>query len=111
MKPPPEYVEILKQFDGLVVEGGFLYSTKPNTLVGGEGYTLEFVEMNLLSRDAEGMEDFLFFGDSDQDMYVLNIPVCSYEVRDKQAFDNVYEDFQDFSSLFEYMVDLMASRA
>ncbi|MFJ3485593.1 YrhA family protein [Pseudomonas sp. NPDC090202] len=108
--PPPDYLEILKWFDGVVVEGVFLYSTNPIPLLGGEGYSPGAVEMNLLSREVAGMENFFFFGDSDQDVYVLNIPKGTYEVRDKQAFDNVYEEFHDFLSLFEYMVDLMANR-
>ncbi|MNY79568.1 hypothetical protein D3C86_2202500 [compost metagenome] len=56
------------------------------------------------------MEDFLFLGDSDQDVYVLSIIEGKYQVRDKQAFDNVYEEFDSFSKLFEYMVDLMVGR-
>ena len=51
-----------------------------------------------------------FFGDSDQDVYVLDIASNSYQVRDKQAFDNVYEEFDSFLGLFEYMVGLMLER-
>jgi hypothetical protein len=108
--PPDEYLDILTQFNGVVVEGVFLYSTEPIKLVGSDGYSLDFIEMNLLSREVSGMEDFLFLGDSDQDVYVLSIIEGKYQVRDKQAFDNVYEEFDSFSKLFEYMVDLMVGR-
>jgi len=71
---------------------------------------LDFVEMNVLSRELEWMQEYVVFGDSDQDEYVLDIANNSYQVRDKQAFDNVYEEFDSFLGLFEYMVDLMLER-
>ena len=108
--PPNEYLDILTQLNGVVVEGVFLYSTKPIKLVGSDGYSLDFIEMNLISRDVSGMEDFLFLGDSDQDVYIFSIIEGKYQVRDKQAFDNVCEEFDSFSKLFEYMVDLMVGR-
>jgi hypothetical protein len=108
--PPIDYLEILKRFDGLVIEGVFLYSTKPKKLVGGSGYSLAFIEMNKLLREIKWMDQYILFGDSDQDAYVLDLAEGRYQVRDKQAFDNVYEEFERFSSLLEYMMNLMASR-
>lgn len=108
--PPSDYLEILKRFDGLVVEGVFLYSTKPKKLVDGNGDSLALIEMNKLSREIEWMDRYVLFGDSDQDVYVLDLADARYQVRDKQAFDNVYEEFDSFSGLLEYMVDLMVSR-
>jgi hypothetical protein len=34
--------------------------------------------------------------DSDQDAYVLDLAEGRYQARDKQAFDNVYEEFESF---------------
>ena len=56
------------------------------------------------------MDQYVLFGDSDQDAYALDPAEGRYQVRDKQAFDNVYEEFDSFSSLLEYMVELMVSR-
>ncbi|MBF7142716.1 MULTISPECIES: YrhA family protein [Pseudomonas] len=108
--PPDQYLYFLNKFDGLVVEGVFLYSTRPIKIIGCSGHSLEFVEMNVLSRDLEWMNEFVVFGDSDQDEYVLDVASNIYQVRDKQAFDNVYEEFDSFSGLFEHMVDLMLFR-
>jgi len=108
--PPDQYLYFLNKFDGLVVEGVFLYSTRPIKINGGSGSSLDFVEMNVLSRELEWMQEYVVFGDSDQDEYVLDIANNSYQVRDKQAFDNVYEEFDSFLGLFEYMVGLMLER-
>lgn len=109
-RPPSEYLEVLKRFDGMVVEGVFLYSTTSRSLAGTKSFTLDFLEMNMLSREDDFMTNFLFFGDSDQDVYVFDILAGEYQVRDKQAFDNVYEQFYSFSGLLAHMVDLMLSR-
>ena len=110
LTPPDQYLFFLRKFDGLVVEGVFLYSTRSIEIAGDNGCSLDFVEMNVLSRELEWMNAYVFFGDSDQDVYVLDIASNSYQVRDKQAFDNVYEEFDSFLGLFEYMVDLMLDR-
>ncbi|GBH20601.1 tRNA(His) 5'-end guanylyltransferase [Pseudomonas syringae pv. actinidiae] len=56
------------------------------------------------------MNEFLFFGDSDQDEYVLEKATKKYQVRDKQAFSNVYEEFTDFDGILEFMLDMMIRR-
>jgi hypothetical protein len=63
---------------------------------GSTGETFAFIEMNILSRDLDEMNCFLVFGDSDQDEYVLELSSGKYQVRDKQAFDNLYEEFSHF---------------
>jgi len=42
------------------------------------------------------MDQYILFGDSDQDAYVLDLAEGRYQVRDKQAFDNVCEEFESF---------------
>ncbi|MEQ4283580.1 YrhA family protein [Pseudomonas syringae] len=108
--PIEEYLNILKKHNGMVVEGVFLYSTKPIKYIESDGYCLEFIEMNLLSRELEWKDQFIIFGDSDQDEYVLDLSANRYQVRDKQAFSNIYEEYETFIELFEYMLDLMISR-
>ncbi|ATV20796.1 hypothetical protein CFN58_13330 [Pseudomonas avellanae] len=108
--PPEHYLKTLEQHNGIVVEGVFLYSTKPIKYKESDGCCLEFIDMNLLSRELKWKDTFIIFGDSDQDEYVLDLAAKRYQVRDKQAFDNIYEEYETFSELFEYMLDLMISR-
>ncbi|KPX75876.1 YrhA family protein [Pseudomonas syringae group genomosp. 3] len=108
--PPEDYLKVLEQHNGIVVEGVFLYSTKPIKYTESDGYCLELIDMNLLSRELKWKDTFIIFGDSDQDEYVLDLAAKRYQVRDKQAFDNIYEEYETFSELFEYMLDLMISR-
>ncbi|AKT32869.1 YrhA family protein [Pseudomonas syringae pv. actinidiae] len=108
--PPEDYLKVLEQHNGIVVEGVFLYSTTPIKYTDSDGYCLEFIDMNLLSRELKWKDTFIIFGDSDQDEYVLDLTAARYQVRDKQAFDNVYEEFGTFTGLLEYMLDLMIGR-
>lgn len=108
--PPEDYLKVLEQHNGIVVEGVFLYSTTPIKYTDSDGYRLEFIDMNLLSRELKWKDTFIIFGDSDQDEYVLDLTAARYQVRDKQAFDNVYEEFGTFTGLLEYMLDLMIGR-
>jgi hypothetical protein len=57
------------------------------------------------------MKEFLVFGDSDQDEYVLELSSQKYQVRDKQAIDNVFEEFASFDELLEFMLDLIIQRS
>ncbi|QJI39396.1 hypothetical protein HKK52_00040 [Pseudomonas sp. ADAK2] len=57
------------------------------------------------------MEAFLVFGESDQDEYVLDVANDSYQVGDKQAIDNVFEEFDTFDGLLGFMLDLIIERA
>jgi len=109
-EPPQDYLEFLKIHNGLTVEGVFVYSTKRLPIVGSTATTLAFVEMNVISRDVEELRGFLVFGDSDQDEYVLDLSTGMYQVRDKQAFDNVYEDFKCFDDLLLFMLDMALRR-
>ncbi|KPX17610.1 hypothetical protein ALQ08_02190 [Pseudomonas syringae pv. delphinii] len=107
---PEEYAQFLRLHNGMTIEGVFVYSTQRLPISGSSGKTLAFVEMNQFSRDLEGMNEFLFFGDSDQDEYVLEKATKKYQVRDKQAFSNVYEEFTDFDGILEFMLDMMIRR-
>ncbi len=108
--PPDEYIDFLKVHNGFTVEGVFLYSTARQPISDSTGKTLAFIEMNVLSRDLEEMNGFLVFGDSDQDEYVLELSSGRYQVRDKQAFDNIYEEFDRFYGLLEFMLDMVLRR-
>ncbi len=108
---PKQYLDFLGVYDGLMSGGVCLYSSRPHTFREGEGYSHALVEHNLIARDLEVMSGFLIFGESDTDIYVLDVASQTFQVRDRQAIDNVFEEFQCFDELLEFMIDLIISRA
>jgi hypothetical protein len=107
---PDQYLEFLKAHDGLVSSGVFIYSSRPHKYSDSDGFSHAFIEQNLIARDLEFMEAFLIFGESDQDEYVLDIASNKYQVRDKQAIDNIFEEFETFDGLLGFMLDLIIER-
>ncbi|MGF6393748.1 YrhA family protein [Pseudomonas plecoglossicida] len=108
---PSEYLDFLRTFNGLVACGVFVYSSRSRVIPGGDTLSPNLVEMNYLSRDVDFMKDFLVFADSDQDEYVLDLRRGKYQVRDRQAFDNIFEEFDTFDGVLEFMVDLIIKRS
>jgi len=107
-RPPLEYLNFLKRHDGFTAEGVNLYSSSIER-VEHEG-ELAFLEMNILHRELPWNREFLFFGDSDMDVYVLDLKKNIYQVRDKQAFDNIYESFGLFQDLLKKILEDAISR-
>lgn len=103
---PESYLDFLSSHDGLVAQGVFLYSSIPRPYSGG-GTALALVEMNLLARDTGFMDGFVELGESDMDCYVFEAGTGTYQVRDKVAFDNVYEAFTSFDRLLSHILDLI----
>lgn len=103
---PESYLDFLSSHDGLVAQGVFLYSSIPRPYSGG-GTALALVEMNLLARDTGFMDGFVELGESDMDCYVFESGAGRYQVRDKVAFDNVYEEFVCFDGLLSHILDLI----
>ncbi|VVP83508.1 hypothetical protein PS914_02442 [Pseudomonas fluorescens] len=107
---PEQYLELLKFHDGLVSSGVFIYSSRPHKYSDSDGFSHDFIGQNLIARELEFMSAFLIFGESDQDEYVLDIKNNIYQVRDKQAIDNVFEEFDTFDGLLNFMLDLIIER-
>ncbi len=53
------------------------------------------------------MNNVLVFGDSDQDYYVLDLSSKTYQVRDRQAFDNVYEEYSTFDEMLAHVITVV----
>ncbi|MFJ4395621.1 YrhA family protein [Pseudomonas sp. NPDC089396] len=106
-KLPVEYLDFLENFDGLVACGVFIYSSHTRVRANGKLARYDFMRMNRLGRELGFMDNFLVFGDSDLDEYVLDLSRGKYQVRDRQAFDNVFEEFETFDGLLGHMVDLI----
>jgi hypothetical protein len=109
VNPPVEYLKLLKTYNGIAGNGVFLYSTYRKPFEACEGENNDFVEMNLSWRDLEWMSDYLIFGDSDMDIYVLEITTGKYQVRDRQAFDNLFNEFSTFEGLLEHVINQIAN--
>jgi hypothetical protein len=108
---PDQYIEFLQSYDGLISGGVFIYSSVAHKFPDSDGYSHDFMNINLILRDVDFMKEFLVFGDSDQDEYVLELSSQKYQVRDKQAIDNVFEEFASFDELLEFMLDLIMQRS
>ncbi|WP_313435756.1 YrhA family protein [Stenotrophomonas sp.] len=106
---PDSYLDFLSRHDGLVVEGVFLYSSIPRSYTDG-GSAPSLVEMNLLARDLGFMDSYVELGESDMDCYVFDSRTGRYQVRDRVAFDNVYEEFVSFDGLLSHILDLIEQR-
>ncbi|CAM3518768.1 YrhA family protein [Pseudomonas alliivorans] len=108
---PKQYLDFLRAYDGLISGGVFIYSSRPHKFRDSVGYSHALVDQNLIARDLDFMSDFLVFGESDMDVYVLEVASKNFQVRDRQVIDNVFEEFQCFDELLEFMIDLIILRA
>lgn len=104
---PKQYLDFLKKHDGLIAGGVFIYSSRPHKFPDSEGHSHSFIDLNLIAQDLDIMKGYLIFGESDQEEYVLDLSKNKYQVRDNQAFDNIYEEFDSFDELLEFMIDLI----
>jgi len=107
---PRQYIDFLYKFDGVASGGIFIYSSRPRKYPDSDGYSHDFVTLNQIVREVDFMSGFLVFGESDQDEYVLDLLKERYQVRDKQAYDNVFEEFHCFDDLLDFMVNLITQR-
>jgi len=108
LRPPHDYLDFLKIHDGFVAEGVFLYSSSIEAAEHqGE---LKFLEINLIHRDLPWNKDFLYFGDSDMDDYVLDLKNNIYQIRDRQVSDNIFGEFDSFHGLLKEILGLAISR-
>ncbi|MQG92684.1 SMI1/KNR4 family protein [Pseudomonas sp. MN1F] len=105
--PPSEYLDFLRICNGGAENGVFVYSTRRVQFEDCAGQTNDFVEVNLNWRDLEWMTDYLVFGDSDMDVFVLEISSGKYQVRDRQAFHNVYAEFPSFDGMMCHVIEAM----
>ncbi|WP_218189735.1 MULTISPECIES: YrhA family protein [unclassified Pseudomonas] len=107
---PEQYIDFLSRFDGVASGGVFIYSSRPHKYPDSDGFSHDFLELNQIAREVEFMRNFLVFGESDQDEYVLDLLSGRYQVRDKQAFDNIFEEFECFDDILGFMVNLIMQR-
>lgn len=109
MALPANYLDFLCRHDGLVAEGVSLYSSIPYPYPDG-GSAFAMIDMNLMARDLAFMVGFLELGASDMDCYVYESATGQFQVRDRVAFDNVYEAFSSFDDLLGHVLELIEQR-
>ncbi|HEL3169893.1 TPA: hypothetical protein UMF63_000993 [Stenotrophomonas maltophilia] len=103
---PEPYLDFLSRHDGLMAEGVSLYSSIPRSCPDG-GSSPALVDMNVLARDLDFMDAYVELGESDMDCYVFASGTGRYQIRDRVAFDNVYEEFESFDGLLSHILDLI----
>lgn len=99
----PNYLQFLKICDGLVENGFTIYSSQNHTIKKVE---YGIFENNETWADINPNMKFIYFGDSDQDLYVYNKVSKKYEVLDRYSSD-VYESFDNFEFLLEHILEKM----
>lgn len=96
---PDEYVELLREQDGLNYNGLFIYASETTPIVGARDASIQgIVEANLGWRDIESMNVYLVFGDGNMDLYARHLPTGEYHVLDRVP-GNLIETHPSFELL------------
>ena len=99
----PNYLSFLKICDGLVENGFTIYSSYDHTIKKVE---YGIFENNETWADINPNLKFIYFGESDQDLYAYNKVSKEYEVLDRYSSD-VCESFDNFELLLEHILEKM----
>ena len=87
---PDEYLSFLRETNGVTWNGVSFYGCEESPINGKEGGKIwGFVDTNLIYRDVERMKNYLVFGQSDMDIYVINLSTHKYQVLDKISLDEI----------------------
>lgn len=103
---PESCLGFLSRHDGLAAAGVFLYSSTSRSYCDG-GSALALVEMNLLAGGQGSLGGCVEIGESDMDCYVFEFATGRYQVRDKVAFDNVYQEFTSLDGPLGHIISLI----
>lgn len=108
---PRQYIGFLSRCDGVASGGVFIHSSRPHRYPDSDSFSHDFLGPNKIARELESMKSHQIFGESDQDEYVLDVRSKKYQVRAKQAYDNVFEELDCFDDILCSMVDLIVRRS
>ena len=98
-----DFIEFLKLSDGIEFNGCTIYSSNNHTV---DGVEYGIFENNETWLDINLDKQYIYFGDSDQDLYAYNKLNKKYEVLDRYCSD-VEESFDNFENLLEYIKKIM----
>lgn len=91
---PSDYVEFLKNCNGMEFNGMQIFGTENNEIVHHTAQNQIYYE------HFDEIKELLFFGRIDDDLYTYNAKTQKYEARDINGFDiwDEYESFEEFFS-------------
>jgi hypothetical protein len=97
---PEEYLDFLRQTNGLVWENLIIYASQKSEIANQADSFIEgFVEENLAARDVEECKDLLIFGSSGNvDLYVKRISENQYQILDYTSL-SVTKNVVNFDAL------------
>lgn len=98
-----DFIEFLKLSDGIEFNGYTIYSSHDHTINGVE---YGIFENNETWVDINPDMKYIYFGESDLDLYAYNKINKKYVVLDRYSSD-VYESFDNFESLLEHILEKM----
>jgi hypothetical protein len=96
---PEPYLKLLSVTNGIDWNGTFFLASEDSPIAGfPDRFVRGFVEWNLLHRDIGAFHDLLVFGESGIDLYVYQLSLAEYQIRDTQSLD-VMEISPSFDAL------------
>lgn len=96
---PSAYLTFLRQTNGLDWNGTVFFASEPSPYYDDENRMLEgIIEANQRLREVPANQEFLVFGESGIEMYVLDLRKDSFNIVDHISTD-VYESYSSFESL------------
>ena len=100
-KVPAGYEAFLRIADGFDWNGCTIYGSHTRPLAGyNDRFIQGFVEANLIWRDDEANEEYLYFADGDISRYGYHLPSKQYQVKDRQS-DTLLKVVPSFDALIE----------
>ena len=98
------YLNFLMICDGLEENGFQIYAAK-NLEKDGVFYGI-FENNEIWREEIEGFENYIFYAESGQDLFVFNKSDKRYELLDRSSGD-VFESFQSLDRMLVYILDAM----
>jgi hypothetical protein len=99
---PKEYIEFLRFRNGYAHEGLVIYcgGLDEPVVKKDDDFYRDIVDANVVWRDYEHHEKYLYFGDADLYLYGLNLESGQYEQQDRTCGD-VLETYSNFFQMIE----------
>lgn len=97
---PDSYQEFLRRTNGLDWNGTVFFASETSPYYDDPNLFLEgLVEENLRLREVPANAEYLIFGESGMEMYLLDIGTGSYNIVDHISLE-VFESFGSFEEMF-----------
>lgn len=97
------FIDFVKVCNGLEFNSFKLYSIDDKIINGVE---FGIFQLNKLLQEIYEMPDFIFFGDSSQDLFVYNKKAKQYELLDRYSSES-YKIFDNMEEMIKYILERM----